>query len=327
MHRGHPQALLVHRDHLGEGALKLIYDDPPVARLTTSLVIGILGHGQETSSEFDDEAFAALVSRCPNLCALYLRSWHFDSVQPHLLSQCSFSRLTSFFIGWNATLTVPGFFALLSMMPALKTLGIGAVDPEGTSDSDDAVVTDNDLAPPACSLTHLIVSDDWDINFPHYVHLLSRSHDTLEHLELHWIYGEQVADGLVAALERCTRLCHLTLIGNDFPNKRIIAASATVSSLTLVAPPTDAEFAALRAPLRALEFANCYVHDPEDFIDAAWEQLRGRVPQAPALESIKFSLMRDPVVRETDGYREMRRVCKERRIHLSLRRDFYGLNF
>ncbi|EJD40906.1 hypothetical protein AURDEDRAFT_127438 [Auricularia subglabra TFB-10046 SS5] len=206
-------------------------------------------------------------------------------------------------------------------MPALKRLWMGRVEGDYNSDSDAEIVrtADDNLASPACSLTHLVVGDDWNINFWHYQLLLSRSHDTLEHLELHWIFDESVGDAVAGALERCTRVRHLTLIGNDFTNERIIAAAgATVSSLTLVMPPSDEEAAAMRAPLRTLELVNCFSSEPESFIDGAWARLRNRLPLVPALSRIRFTLMRRPVEQETEGLRELRKACKERRIRLSM---------
>ncbi|EJD40908.1 hypothetical protein AURDEDRAFT_170100 [Auricularia subglabra TFB-10046 SS5] len=297
--------------------LEFLSNNPSVAQITTRLAI----YGQAKPNKCDDETFVALVACCPNLRALHLRRWNFTSVRPHLLSQCSFLTLTSFFIGAQSMLTVAGFFGLLAVMPALKRLGLGRV--EGGYDSDSGSgeerPDEEKFATPACSLTHLVVSDDWNIGFWHYGHLLSRSHDTLEHLELHWIFDDSVGDAVADALARCTRVRHLTLIGNDFANERIIAACPTVCSLELVVPPSDAEAAAMRAPLRSLELVNCYVNDPESFIDAAWERLRERLPMAPALSMIGFRLMRTrrSGARETEGLRKLRKACKERRILLS----------
>lgn len=310
-------------------ALEFLSKNSFASQITTRLAIS---HGRPDLKEFEDEYFAALVAHCPNLVALHLRMWNFDSVRPHLLAECSFPRLGSLTISCEATLTVAGFFGMLSLMPALKRLWLGRVEGEYASDNDsnDSPVREPDanLATPACSLTHVVVGDDWSINFWHYEHLLSRSHATLEHLELHWIYDESVGDAVARALERCTRVHHLTLIGNDFTNERIIAAAgATVGSLTLVYPPTDAEFAVMRAPLRALELVNCYVADPESFVASAWEKLRDRLPTAPMLRRIRFSLMKRPVSPEAEGLRKLRKACKERRIVLSLHPGLYGLAF
>ena len=81
-----------------------------------------------------------------------------------------------------------------------------------------------DLATPACALTHLVVSDDWGIDFMEYDALLSQSHNSLTHVEGHWIYESEPGDQLAIALKKCKRVQSLTVIGCSFDNEKLIKA-------------------------------------------------------------------------------------------------------
>lgn len=271
-----------------------------------------------------DADFCTLVASCPSLRVLTLQTWHFDAVRAPLRGQLvpTFSRLAVLRIGsgMDAMLEVSGFFELLSILPALKVLEFGFISLPEDLDIDDSALAAyvQALPAPACSLTHVVVGDDACIDFQYYPQLFSKSHDTLEHLEVHWTFDPVVGDNLRDALVHCTCLRHLTLHGNNFSTASILAVCPQLQALSLTSVPTPDEMKVLRSPLRSLEIAHCYGGTAARFLNASWDRLRVIIPDNPALAVISFHLFRAAVPRECVGYLELRRVCRERRILLSM---------
>ncbi|KAH7104295.1 hypothetical protein BKA62DRAFT_502023 [Auriculariales sp. MPI-PUGE-AT-0066] len=195
-----------------------------------------------TEAEFVD-----LVVSAPRLRELVMFDWGFATISPRNLKRLAaanaFEYLEQWTIGWDGWLAMATFFDLLALMPNLKQLLIGrvaAADEDNLDDRDRAgsvtSVTSSDLdtsstsqaattrtrtpahkfATPACSLEKLFVHDDWGIDFMEYPHLLSNSHHTLTHVEMHWIFDEEPGVQLAHALEKCINVRSLTFIGCNF---------------------------------------------------------------------------------------------------------------
>ncbi|EJD36486.1 hypothetical protein AURDEDRAFT_174445 [Auricularia subglabra TFB-10046 SS5] len=199
--------------------------------------------------------------------ALEMSPWMLLSVRRHLFAQfpkTAFSTLTTLTftsgpLARSGNFTVSHLFEILSLTPVLKRLHFGAIGHVR------ALAGVESLRNPACSLESLSASQ-----FAHYTLLLSRSYDSLVELSVRSTLGLRSGEGLQRVLAQCTRVRHLTLLGNQFPSPSIIAVCPRLTSLTLSAAPSEAELAALQGRLRAIEMVSSYTRGTaETFVDAA----------------------------------------------------------
>ncbi|KZV86102.1 hypothetical protein EXIGLDRAFT_725166 [Exidia glandulosa HHB12029] len=193
--------------------------------------------------------FIKLVSRVARvrrpLRQLSLVRWEEEGFTPlavrTLATYGIFTRLVCLHVGWSERMLLTAFFVLLSATPALQTLRFGSVVPDYDNESDPGT---------------LAVCDDAGIDFAEYDHLLSSSHDTLQSVELSWIIDPGLGPVVAAALQKCTRVRTMELIGNHFLHEDI----------SLHETPALAEQRALKRPLRELRLVHCRSGRLSDFV-------------------------------------------------------------
>ncbi|KZV92127.1 hypothetical protein EXIGLDRAFT_769314, partial [Exidia glandulosa HHB12029] len=314
-------------------------------RQSRSLPIGRAVHSitlSDNEHKVSSDLFARILLQCPNVRSLSLLEWTFKRISTSYIqqfaAQSTFSCLTCLVIGNKGALASSSLFALLSAMPTLSILQIGYVG-DHLDDSDDEAAEDRpseSFATPACSLTRLIVFDDWDVKFMHYSLLLCNSHDTLEHLELSYIFDwgsdsdndvdanvvrpVDIENAVQQAIAPCSRLRSLAIIGSDLTVVRLIAACPNLQRLTLDRLPSDKEIDALPQngrTLRELFLLRCTgAGNGDGFIGVHWPTLKRFLPSLPALRTLRLVGSGDVAERSPLSYPLARAECERRRIKL-----------
>ncbi|KZV95987.1 hypothetical protein EXIGLDRAFT_765679 [Exidia glandulosa HHB12029] len=321
-------------------------------RLLRSLPLGRAVHSitlSDKEHKVSSDLFARILLQCPNVRSLSLHEWKFKRISTshiqQFAAQSTFSCLTCLVIGFKGALASSSLFALLSAMPSLSILRIGYVE-DHLDDSDDEdgdtkreetrnARQSESFATPACSLTRLLVLDDWGINFMHYRLLLSKSHDTLEHLELSWIFDwgsdsdsdtdvvrpVDIENAILQAIAPCSRLRNLAIVGSDFTATRLIAACPNLQRLSLERAPSDEEIAALPhigRTLRELYLLHCTGagYGGDGFIGVHWPALERFLPSLPALRTLRFIGRGAAAEKSPLSYPLARAECERRCIQL-----------
>ncbi|KZV88207.1 hypothetical protein EXIGLDRAFT_722903 [Exidia glandulosa HHB12029] len=307
-----------------DATLRAFAASPSVARSLTSFSVAI-GITQHTERLSDDELVDFLV-QCPQLRVFLLQRWRFLELNAHnvdrLVEHHTFQHLLHFTIGWTGNLKVSSMFRLLSVMPSLRSLHFGCV----MDDVSEMANFSSVIPTPACRLKELEVSDDRGVNFLHYAHLLSNSHDTLESARLSWIDGLDVPveEAIVEALARCTRLRSLESIGNGISTARLIAACPRLECLSVAQPPTEEEIGALSGDargLRELRFVRIYYADAD--LDVVWDDLKDALALLPSIRILRLVFSGDLSRRSPSCYADAVTECAKRRIHLSTSKEGY----
>ncbi|EJD48147.1 hypothetical protein AURDEDRAFT_162618 [Auricularia subglabra TFB-10046 SS5] len=278
--------------------------------------VGIIVIGGDTAVPkidcIDEPLFTDILVVCRNVRRLDLDRWAFKTITVanirRLAAIGSLSGIETLSIG-QGPLSSRTLFSLLSLMPALKHLELLSV----FDASHDSPIEQEPFPTPACRLRHLFLYDDWGIDFPHYAHLLCNSHDTLEHLELHWVSDPSIGECVTEAVSACRSVRDLVLIGNNFDSSSIIPLCPRIRRLMLIEPPTDEENAALRAPLRDLRLVHCTPASDSGVIADHLPRWRVLVPQLRTLRSmsvLSHSIQRD------DSYHKLHRLCAQQRVRL-----------
>ncbi|KZV83652.1 hypothetical protein EXIGLDRAFT_728089 [Exidia glandulosa HHB12029] len=275
--------------------------------------------------------FIKLVSRVADvrrpLRQLSLVGWEEEGVTPlafrTLATYGLFTRLVSLHVGWPGPerLLLSAFFALLSATPALQTLRFGSVEPDYDDESNPGVPKDASLFPkPICRLKTLAVCDDVGIDFAEYDHLLSSSHDTLQSVELSWTFDSGLGPVIAAALQKCTRVRTMELIGNGFFHEDIIAACPNVDCLILEETPTLAEQRALKRPLRELRLVHCRTGGVSDFIRKRKDALETFLHSTSSLRKVALWMTpSDPIPKDMPvEYNALRETCRALRVRIEL---------
>ncbi|EJD41789.1 hypothetical protein AURDEDRAFT_126899 [Auricularia subglabra TFB-10046 SS5] len=243
-----------------------------------------------------------------------------------IVSCTAFTGLTTLVLGHGSGLRPGPFFVLLAQLPSLRKL-------EMTS----RAVTDGPSAPepitpalaqPACSLTHLSVRYEFGLAPEHFPLLLSRSTNTLQHLELRHVFCDEVCIAEMG-LARCVRLRHLA-VDHNISMTGVLAAVPRVQWLTLGRLPAPGHnlLALLSAPLRILELET---HNwPSEPLIVDWcLRLQELLPSMPSLVVIRFVITNwdENLVAEPEAFVAFRRVCTERRIRLSVMQRAEGSDY
>ncbi|EJD48131.1 hypothetical protein AURDEDRAFT_162603 [Auricularia subglabra TFB-10046 SS5] len=262
------------------------------------------------SERIDEALLADILAECRNVNRLDLDRWTFNRVSDASIRRAavgSLGRIKELIVGARGSLMTPTLFSLLAAMPSLQSLELNSI-------LDPPEPTPGPVPTPSCSLASLAVIDDWGIDFKHYAHLLCNSHDTLEHLELHWVLSPEIEPFVLEGLKSCRVLRDLVLLGNQFNYAKILSLCPQIRCLTLIDPPSDDEMAALCAPLRELRLIHCTPETDAGIIADHLPQLRDLLPRLPALGTIRVvsgSVQRD------DAYRELRLLCARQRLHFT----------
>ncbi|KZV88206.1 hypothetical protein EXIGLDRAFT_839403 [Exidia glandulosa HHB12029] len=181
---------------------------------------------------------------------------------------------------------------------------------------------------PVCRLEELDVRDDMSINFLHYPHLLSSSHDTLETVRLSWIdslrFKATIEDAIVEALARCTRLRSLESIANSMSTARLIAACPQLECLSLAQPPTKEDIAALSSGAKRLRELRVFYDDDRDRLDLYWNKLKEALALLPSIRTLRLVFRGDISRLSPICYADAVVECAKRRIHLSTSKEGYA---
>lgn len=305
-------------------ALDVLRAYPHFARAVTSASL---------SPEYDatKETFTELLLPCTNLQSLYCDEVDFANIYigtvNRLAQRQSFDHLLVLHITtFEIQLSVVTLFRLLSTMPSLRALTVGVV----VDGKDDAAL----LPDPACRLREFRVDVTSCMSFVHYSKLLSKSHDTLQCLELSWtqyadeLDTEDVVQAVVQAITPCSRLHSLEIIDYVLPQHldRIIAACPRIQRLGLKYPPLPEEIAALP-------------HDGKTLVQLDLVDFRGQVRESmvsslrelqwlmPALRTLRIVSNDDPNERWPVDYPLLYTECAKRRVNLVVNTQGYERMF
>lgn len=263
------------------------------------------------NSECIDAAlFADVLAECRNVQRLDLDHWTFRTLSDAHLRRAeagSLCHIKELIVGGRGRLTAHALFSLLAAMPALQSLELCCV-------FDFPELEGQPFPTPSCQLTSLVVIDDRSIDFRHYAHLLCNSHDTLEHVEVHWVFDPEVGPHLAAGLISCRALRDLVLIGNKFDYVDILSSCRMLRCLTLIYAPSDEEISVLQAPLRELRLIHCLWTSDDGVIVEHLPQLRGLLPRLPALGTVRVV---SRSVEKDDAYDELRQLCVRQRLRFT----------
>ncbi|KAH7097772.1 hypothetical protein BKA62DRAFT_416284 [Auriculariales sp. MPI-PUGE-AT-0066] len=198
-----------------------IHGDSIVATKTTLLI-------KRAPRPLLENELVALVAGSRTLRVAIILSWDFHEWSlpgvKQLVESGALRSIRTFTLGWIGGMPMKIFFEILANMPSLTHLTFGLIVRDEHPPSE--------LSTPACKLSHLLVEDSMGIAFAEYPLLLSRSHSTLAHVEIHWVNDAICGERLRVALERCSRVRHLTLVGCvQFDHSSILRACPKLRSL------------------------------------------------------------------------------------------------